>query len=146
MATPINYRDPRFQKAMLRAHGDPTKNATGISEQLTSGFASQQLGVQNQFNQLKAQKDRFDSGMKFRNKQLKTRRNIFKRELSDAKSANKIGLYGGVGTTMVASLIGMSNRKKLLAEASDLKKFRTSQTELISKQSAILDSIMKGKS
>jgi len=139
--TAINYKDPRFQKAMLQAHANPIKNAAGISEQLTGAFTTQQLGVQSQFNTIARNKDRFESGMKFANKRLRSQKNIFRRELSDARSANKIGLYGGVGTSMVAALIGMSNKKKLESEAASLRKFRTTQMKKIDAQTELLNSL-----
>lgn len=142
--TAINYKDPRFQRAMLKAHADPTSNKLAAQQGLTSAFATQQLGVQNQFAELAQNKKQFNQRMHFARKGQRLQSNIFKRQLSDARSANRIGLIGGVGTSMIAGLIGRDRRNKLKTEAAADNAYKSKQLKLQETHNALLERIIGG--
>jgi hypothetical protein len=111
-----NYKDPRFQRAILTANRDPRKTGIGESERVTSNFVNQQQGVANQLAQLGLNKKAFASNMSLSKKRLKFRQDATKQGIQDAKSANKLGILGGLGTTLLAGSIGRQRRKVLEAE------------------------------
>jgi len=120
----INYRDPRYQTAVLRAQANPISNKMAAQKEITGQFANQQLGVLSQFQGLADQKERFNRGMKFAQKQADWQKHSFKKNLKVAKAEQKLGLIGGVGTSLVATLIGMDRRKKLQAQAESDRTFQ----------------------
>lgn len=108
----INYRDPRFQRAMLSANADPRMNSRGIQQDITGKFAAQQQDVLNKFNALAIDQQRFDNSMSLRRRAYRYSNNMFKRRLNDAQAASNQGIVLGLGTSLIAGLIGRDRRLK----------------------------------
>lgn len=108
----INYRDPRFQEAMLAAGSRPTANVPGAAAGITSAFAGQQQGVLTRFSELATNKRRFDSNLQLANKRLAFQQKMHKQGLKDARDASNLGIIGGLGTSLVAGMIGRDRRIK----------------------------------
>jgi hypothetical protein len=108
----INYRDPRFQEAMLAAHGRPTTNIPGAMAGITSQFAGQQQGVLTSFQNLTTNKRAFDSNLRLANQRMAWQMKHHKQSLKDARDASNLGIISGLGTSLVAGLIGRDRRIK----------------------------------
>jgi hypothetical protein len=111
-----NYKDPRFQRAILTANRDPRSTGIGESQRVTANFVGQQQGVANQLAQLGLNKKVFANNMSLAKQRMKFRQNSTKQGIQDAKSASKLGILGGLGTTLLAGSIGRQRRKVLEAE------------------------------
>jgi hypothetical protein len=113
----INYRDPRFQRALLSAHSDPIGTGIGAQKEITSKFVDQQQGVLTAFRNLQNNKMQFEANMRLANKRLDWRDKMFKKQLSQAKAESNLGIIGGLGTSLIAGLIGRDRRIKTEALA-----------------------------
>lgn len=107
----INYRDPRFQEALLAAGSRPTATQGQINA-VTSNFVGQQQGVLNRFSELATNKRRFDSNLRLAQDKLAFEKKMHKQGLKDARDAQRLGIIGGLGTSLVAGVIGMDRRAK----------------------------------
>lgn len=119
----INYRDPRYQEAVLAAHGRPGTNIPGAMQAITSAFAEQQQGVQNRFSRLFTNRRRFNANLRLANKKLSFRKKMHEQALKDARDASNLGIISGLGTSLIAGLIGRQRRKKTEAAATEQRAF-----------------------
>jgi len=116
---PINYRDPRYQNAVLAGNADPRSNPSGVQANITANWAAQQQGVLNNFKNLAISEKNFNSRLNLAERGLRFDANMFKRRLNNAQDASRQGAVLGLGTSLIAGLIGRDNREK--AEAFGLR-------------------------
>ena len=121
MAT--NFRDPRFQRALLRLQAGGPANRLGAQERLVGQFAGQQQGVQNRFAELAVQQRSFEDRMGLANRRLQFEKSTFSQRMKDARDKQRLGLIGGVITSGIAGLIGRDRRKKTEALAAEQRQF-----------------------
>lgn len=118
-----NYKDPRYQKKMLSAMANPLGNKLGIQQNITREWATDQTAWGNQLAQLGLQREIHDDEMKFANDRLKLQRYKFDTGMKNAKEASRLGMYGGLGTTLVAGLMGRQMRQDKEREYALRKKY-----------------------
>ncbi len=118
----INYRDPRFQEALLAAGSRP-RATQGQINRVTSDFVTQQQGVLNRFSALATNKRRFDANLRLAQDKLAFEKKVHKQSLKDARDASRLGIISGLGTSLVAGLIGMDRRRKTERAAGEQRAF-----------------------
>lgn len=139
----INYRDPRFQGALLSAASRPTANVPGAAAGITSAFAGQQQQVLTKFSELGTQRRRFDANLKIAQDKLAFERKLHKQSLKDARDASNLGIISGLGTSVIAGLMGRSRRKKTEAAAERQSAFNREMQQSQQKRQATLEQILK---
>jgi hypothetical protein len=141
----INYRDPRFQGAMLSAQSRPTVNMVGAAQGITSAFAGQQQGVLTRFSELATNKRRFDSNLRLAQDKLAFERKFHKQSLKDARDASNLGIISGLGTSLVAGAIGRDRRIKSEKAATEQTAFNRSILTSQQKHRETLEKILKSR-
>jgi hypothetical protein len=139
----INYRDPRFQEALLSAGSRPTANVPGVAAGITSAFAGQQQGVLTRFSELATNKRRFDSNLRLAQKRLAFEKTMSKQSLKDARDASNLGIISGLGTSIIAGLIGRDRRIKTAEAAKEQAAFNRTVTQSQQKHQETLEGILK---
>lgn len=119
----INYRDPRFQEALLAAGSRPRANVPGAAAQVTSAFAGQQQGILTRFSELATNKRRFDSNLRLAQNRQAFEMRMHKQSLKDARDASNLGIISGLGTSVVAGLMGRHRRIKSQEAAAEQSAF-----------------------
>lgn len=124
----INYRDPRYQRAMLKAGANPLANIPAAASSITGQFAAQQQGIQNKLSQLFTAKRGFESSMKLaRGRQeiaedkMDWQKKQFAQGLKDARQEMNRGIMLGLGTAGLSVLEGR-RRAKLIEQDTALKR------------------------
>ena len=118
----INYRDPRYQKEVLSATASPLANKTAAQEETTAEFVAQQENEKGKFARLGLEKKMFEGNLSLANERLKFQKDSFYDGLDNAEEATKLGMYGGLGTTLLAGYIGRQRQNTLEKEAAQRQK------------------------
>ena len=131
----INFKDSRFQDAMLRANANPLVNKIGAQEQVTAGFTGQQQGMLNAFRGLETQKRDFQSSMGLQRGRL----NLSKKRLSFQKKSFKQNLHDKRQELTQSTLLGFGTAGLSFLEG----RRRAQKTATLTKQKSELVEIMK---
>jgi len=108
---PINYKNPIFQNKMLASMANPISNKLGLQQQLTAEHASNETQWQEQLANMGLSREINKSNMEHAYAKLNFRKDYFDRGMSNAKQAQKLSLYGGLGNALIAGWMGRQMRK-----------------------------------
>lgn len=122
MAT--NFRDPRYQKAMLRAQANPL-GTQGQTDAITAQHAAGEAAMHNRFKAIETQKRDFKSSLglsrgrlNLAKDNLKFEKKAFKQSLHDKRQDLNRTMYLGLGTAGWSFLEG---RRRAQLRREDIK-------------------------
>jgi hypothetical protein len=132
MAT--NYRDPRYQKAMLRAQANPV-GTQGATDAVTSQHALNEVNIHNQFKNLETSKRDFKSSLglsrgrlNLAKKQLKIDAKHFAQGLKDSRQDLNRTMLLGLGT---AGWSFMEGRRRATLRREDIARDKKRHEEIM---------------
>jgi hypothetical protein len=129
-----NYRDPRYQKAMLRAQANPV-GTQGATDAVASQHALNEASIHNQFINMETQKRDFKSSMglakgrlSLAKKQLAHDKKNFKQKLKDGRQDMNRTMLLGLGT---AGWSFMEGRRRATLRRADIERDRKRHEEIM---------------
>jgi len=138
----INYRDPRFQRAMLRTAASNPYKAVQDYGGLTSNFVTNQMGTQMEFNRLGEAKRQHKENLAFANKQLRQNVRMFNKQDRLARDDLYMGAIGGLATSGLAGYLGRERRLDEAKLAAANREFLENQMALTKKHNAYMDRLL----
>jgi hypothetical protein len=112
---PINFKDPRFQEAMLKAGAGGPRNQLGLAQGITDRFTTNQAQQLLSFQELANQRRGFEANLGLAERRLKFNNKAFKKGLSDRRRESNLATGTGLFTAGLGFLEGR-RRSKLLKE------------------------------
>jgi hypothetical protein len=143
MALGINFDDPRYQKAVLKAGAYTNKNTRGLISDITSRFVGQQMGVKMEFARQAQAKQMHADKLGLAHRRLNIENKMFKRQMRQEKKALDFTTIFGLGTGLYSAVEGQRRREATQKLTDENRAFRQRQEERDVKRQATLDEILR---
>ena len=86
----INFKDPRFQEALLRSGSDPRSTGIAARQGITGDFTANQMGQLVAFHNLDTNRRAFRNSMKLAKSRSAFQNRYFKQSLHDARQEARL--------------------------------------------------------
>lgn len=119
MTLAINFKDPRYQKAVLKAGAYANANTQGLVSDITSRFVGQQMDFKMGMRRVAQSERHHQDRIDFSRKVLKDKRKMFRKEMNIAQKQSDFATIFGLGTGLYSAIEGNRRRRetdKLTAE------------------------------
>lgn len=122
MAT--NFRDPRFQRALLTAGSAPRGRQRGLVRKITGEFTDQQTRKDLAFRDMFDRKRSFEANLGLRKRQLAHDDRMFEKNLRSENRGIMITTAAGIGTGILSHLQGKRRAILQREDAEEQRQFR----------------------